>query len=132
MRAVVLLVALVAACGPGASTECVTDGDCGNDVCARDGECLPAADVTAVKVTWTIRGMPASTTTCAQTPDFFIYFQSPSDRFGFAPVPCNQGSFFVDKLPKRYTQVEIGADGRFDDFTIIDPQTGTAKFDLFP
>jgi len=130
MRALVLVV-LLAGC-PGSKAECVTDGDCGSDVCARNGECLPASDVYPVRVTWTIRGMPASATTCAQTPDFFIYFQSANDSFGFAPVPCNQGSFFVDKLPKRYTEAEIGADGRFDEFMAIDPRAGTAMFDLSP
>lgn len=131
MRAL-LLVVLLAGCPGSSSGECVTDGDCGSDVCARNGECLPASDVYPVRVSWTIRGMPATPTTCAQAPDFFIYFQSSNDSFGFAPVPCNQGSFFVDKLPKRYTEVEIGADGRFDNFSIIDPKTGTATFDLFP
>ena len=31
------------------------NADCGGDVCARNGECVPARDVYAVKVTWTIR-----------------------------------------------------------------------------
>jgi hypothetical protein len=132
MRRAVLagLVALAGCPGPNNPSECTTDGDCGSDVCARDGECLPAADVYKVKVTWTIHGMAASATTCAPAPDFYINFYTRSqETFGFAPVPCNQGQFFVDKLPTRFIDVELGADNRFDQFASFDAQ-GTATFDL--
>jgi hypothetical protein len=126
-----VVVALCAGCpNPTDGNTCTTDGDCGADVCARDGECLPAADVMKIKVTWTIRGQPASPTTCAPAPDFFVnFYASDRESFGFAPVPCNQGQFVVDKLPRRFTQVELGADARFDAFAGFDA-AGNATFDV--
>lgn len=133
MRAWVVVL-LLAGC-PSSSThqECMTDTDCGTEVCARDGECLPAGDIRLVKLSWTIRGSAASPTTCAASPDFYVQFDSPyaGDSFGFEPVPCDQGQFTVDKLPKRYNQVEIGIGNRFLDAAPIDA-TGQATFDLFP
>lgn len=113
--------------------ECQADSDCGTDVCTRNGECLPASEVYMVKVTWTLRGMPASATTCAQTPDFYIQFDAAAvnDTFGYAPVPCNAGQFTVDKLPTRFTDVELGVESRFDDVTTIS-RSGLATFNLTP
>jgi hypothetical protein len=133
MRAVVVVVALLAGCPADDSMprEC-TDTSCGGDVCARDGECLPANEVRAVKTTWTIDGMAASMTTCAPIPNLHIYFRSTGDSFGFDPVPCDQGQFFVDKLPLRFDEVDLGADGHFELTAFIDPQTLTTTFNLHP
>ena len=134
MRALVLLAAIGAAgCPSNTQPECTTDSQCGGDVCARSGECLPASDVRAVRTSWTIHGMTASASTCAATPDFHIYFYSDfaNDSFGFAPVPCNAGSFFIDKLPTRYVEVQLGVDNRFDQSAVID-QTNMVTFDLTP
>jgi ABC-type Fe3+-citrate transport system substrate-binding protein len=132
MRVFVLLV--LAACGSTSThSECMADTDCGGEVCARDGECLPAAEVRFVKLSWTIRGSAASPTTCAQSPSFYVQFDSldVNDSFGYSPVPCEQGQFTVDKLPKRYVQAEMGIDDRFLDAQAIDAM-GQATFDLFP
>jgi hypothetical protein len=136
MRAPLVVLVLLTGCPTSHNSDCSIDADCGGgDVCARDGECLPAADVYPVKVTWTIRSMPASATTCASAPDFYINFSGFSvQTFGFAPVPCDQGQFFVDKMPRGYNEVELGADGHFDKNTAITigtGTTGTATFDLF-
>ena len=132
-----LLLLLIAACPSSDSStmQCMTDSDCGGGgtVCARDGECLAASDVWAVKVSWTIRGSAANATTCASSPDFYLQFDSQiqQDTFGYEPVPCEQGSFLVDKLPKRFVQVEIGENNRFLDAQPI-TSAGSASFDLYP
>jgi hypothetical protein len=132
MRILVALVLLAGCPSDTTMPEC-TDTSCGNDVCARDGECLPASEVWMVKTTWTIDGMAANATTCAPTPDLHIYFKSMSDSFGFDPVPCDQGQFFVDRLPLRFDVVELGSDANlFEQSTIVDPQTGMATFNLHP
>jgi hypothetical protein len=100
-------------------------------VCARDNACAPAGGVRAVTTTWTIGGAAASTTTCASHPDLFISFigRDPGDTLGFAPVPCRTGQFFVDKLPDRFRQVELGVEGGVTRFATI-TSAGTATVDL--
>jgi hypothetical protein len=111
--------------GGGEEPGCRMDSDCGDEVCARDGECLPAADVWHVAVTWTIAGAPASNTSCEQEPNLEIQFSANDeygDGVGFAPVPCNEGKFSVDKMPIRFEDVTLwnedsesgGASGTFD------------------
>jgi hypothetical protein len=129
-----LVLALLAGC-PSASPqgECTVDSDCAGGVCARTGECVSPSSVRPVKVTWTIRGSAASPSTCVNSPELYIQFDSldPQDIFGYSPVPCDPGQFFVDKLPKRYVQVEMGVEDRFLDATAIDA-LGSASFDLYP
>ncbi len=124
---------LLAACGGGTGSECTVDDDCGGGlVCARNSECLAPGSVRSARVTWTIRGMPASSTTCGATPSFYILFHAqPGDSFGFEPVPCAAGLFSIDKLPRRFVSVEIGVDGGFEDDKAFDSQ-GSASFDLYP
>ena len=130
-----LLLLLVAACpSSDPRTDCMIDSDCGGGtVCARDGECLASSDVWSVKVSWTIRGSAANASTCASSPSFYLQFDSPvqQDTFGYEPVPCDQGSFLVDKLPRRFVQVEIGENNRFLDAQPISAG-GSASFDLYP
>jgi hypothetical protein len=133
MRAA-LLAALLAACGASGSEQCMTDLECGGDlVCARNGECLRAGEVRLVRVSWTVRGQPASTTTCAGAGDFYVLFfaTTPGDSFGFAPVPCAAGVFTIDKLPLRFVSVELGSMGRFAMEKAIDAQ-GMVAFDVAP
>jgi hypothetical protein len=122
-----------AACGPRDDGGCVDDGECGAGICARNGECLPASEVRSVRVSWTIRGMLASPTTCAASPSFYLLFAGshPADTFGYAPVPCDAGLFTVDKLPRRFYAVELGVDGGFAQVQAIDAQN-MAVFDLAP
>jgi hypothetical protein len=74
--------------------------------------CAAPSTVRSVLTTWTIRGMDATDTTCASHPDLFIKFIGGdfNDSFGYAPVPCNLGQFTMDKLPDRYSEVELGVD----------------------
>ncbi len=128
---------LLTGCPANQTPECTQDRDCGTELCTRNGECHPASEVYAVKVTWTIRGAPASDNTCTETPDFYLQFDAAAidDVFGYAPVPCNAGQFSIDKLPARFTQVELGVDNRYTALAPIVPQagqTGLATFDLAP
>jgi hypothetical protein len=130
----VALALLLVGCGSSGDGTCEVDNDCGGDLaCARNGECLPASEVRPVRVTWTIRGMTASSYTCAGTPDFYLLFggTQPNDFYGYEPVPCDAGLFTVDKLPRRLVSVEIGVRGGFSDIKAFDAQ-GNAAFDVMP
>jgi hypothetical protein len=119
--------------GPGGHSidGCKQDVECGTAVCARDGTCQPASSVHAVHVSWTLRGKPADATTCAQSQDLEIQFtSSANDRLGFAPVPCRQGKFTIDKLPIWYNLVDLGRDSYSGSTTTIDRATGNATIDL--
>src|SRR5262245_50757948 len=97
---------------PGGSNghSCRSDDSCPRgEVCARAGGCLPAGQVHAVHVTWTVNGMPANAITCSATPDLHIEFYTGDDAsIGYAPVPCHEGKFSVDKLPRSYIRVALG------------------------
>jgi len=114
------------------------DSECGGDICARDGECIAASEVRQVKITWTINGMTANATNCGAEQDLYLQFDAPDpgDTFGFAPVPCMQGQFTIDRLPKRFDEVELGAENGqpyvgFQQAAPIDAND-TASFDLRP
>lgn len=96
---------------------CHADTDCSasGEVCARSGECLPAAEVKIVHVNWTLLGQPAGTDTCATSPHLELTFLDSSDgaQFGFAPLPCVEGKFTVDKLPTWYTTVDLAKEGDY-------------------
>ena len=112
--------------------ECEADEDCGSrQVCARDNLCWSASDVRSVRTTWTLRGQPPDTTTCARSPDLYIQFRGPGvENLGFSPVPCINGQFFVDKLPREFTRVEVGTDDNsvWDNTAIS--SAGSAAIDL--
>jgi len=133
-RTVLVLASVVlAACGPPSNGDCERDNECGDYVCARTGECLPSTSVRSVRITWTIRGQAASSSTCATSPNFYLLFLGfdPNDSYGYEPVPCNAGEFFVDKIPTRYGSVEIGARGGFAVEKVFD-SSGNVTFDLMP
>jgi hypothetical protein len=102
--------------GTGGDTSygCHKDADCGTDVCARNGSCLPASSVVTVHVTWTVNDQPAGAQTCQVAPDLDLsFFASSGDEFGFAPVPCAEGKFTVDKLPSWYESVQLSRSGDY-------------------
>jgi hypothetical protein len=115
---------------------CESDAACGTgNVCARDGECLASTDVRIIHVTWTVNGQPASASTCATSPGLDITFlgngAEGTDQFGFAPVPCMEGKFTVDKMPTRYSEVALEPDClcKTADTDVFD-STGSATLDL--
>lgn len=111
---------------------CHADSDCGADVCARDGECLPASEVRTVHVTWTINDQPAGTATCATVPDLDLtFYDAANEQFGFSPVPCAEGKFTVDKLPTWYEAVELARAGDYGGgSTAAFAEDGTALVNL--
>ena len=125
-----LLLALLTGCPP-SHGDCTTDGDCGGDVCTRDGQCTPASEVRSVRLTWTIRGQPASAASCASEPQLYVEVHdlSNGEQIGFEPVPCDQGLFNFDKLPTSYTEAALGLDSNSLHFAPIDTNN-TAHFDL--
>jgi hypothetical protein len=129
------LMACLAGCSltpGGTGGECVSDSQCGDDICARGGECTGRTSVRDVMVRWTVNGVAAGTTACNSHPDLFLQFDGPDygDTIRFAPVPCVAGLFNIDKLPKRYAQVELGIDGATGSVVRIDARTAQAQFDL--
>jgi hypothetical protein len=116
---------------------CGSDSDCVSElgsgyVCARDEECQLASNVHTVRITWTIMGQAAGSDTCSSSPDLELLFGQDGElsgtdyEFGFAPVPCAEGVFSIDKLPTYYTDV-----GLFDNssFSEDDAPGVTGTFD---
>lgn len=132
--AALALMACLAGCSLTSSSgaECVNDSQCGDEVCARTGECMARSSVRSVVVRWTVDGVSASATSCGAHPDLFVRFDGTDygDTLKFAPVPCSEGQFPVDTLPRRYHQVELGVEGSAGNVAPIDGATGQATFDL--
>ena len=128
-----LLLMCLAACG-GRSTaddiaEC-TDTSCAPDICTRNNECDAPSDVRTLHVVWTVNGTPASAANCTSFADLELDFISDfGDSFGFAPVPCMEGSFTIDRIPRRFTQVELGTTSGRGASAIVDGND-TVTFDL--
>ncbi len=129
--AFVLLLAPLAGCPIEGTGDCQLDSECGDLVCARDGICMTADSVRAVKATWTINGVAANAESCASAPDLYIRFNGATrdDSLGFSPVPCFTGQFTIDKLPKRFVSVQLGVDGGTREVVDID-DSGMAIIDL--
>lgn len=107
-----LLLLLVPGAGCPAPERCEQDSECGDAVCARNGECLPASRVREVQVRWTIRGLAASADTCAAVEPVSLQFQAdPKDALKYDPIVCSAGLFTIDKLPSRMTQVRLEGNG---------------------
>jgi hypothetical protein len=117
---------------PGPHRSCANDRACsGGMQCTRTMACWPPSQIRAVHVTWTLKGMPADATTCSSMPDLEIAFSSDTERVaGYAPVPCVEGKFTIDKLPTPYTRVRLGV-GRSTAMATLDAD-GTAALDLSP
>ena len=66
-------------------------------------------------------------------PNLFVQLDGDSaiDEIGWAPVPCDQGQFNIDKIPTRFAEAELGIEGGVGDRAPID-SSNTAHFDLFP
>lgn len=132
--AALALMACLAGCSLTSSgaVECVNDSQCGDDVCTRGGECLPRASVHSVVVKWTVNGTAASATSCNAHPYLYVQFDGSAygDMLRFEQVVCSQGLYNVDKLAKRYQQVELGVAGSTGHVQPIDPVSAQALFDL--
>ena len=130
-----LLVGCLGPSGHRGSSEpgtCHRDSDCGgSDLCARNAACLPPSEIRAVYVIWTLNDTMTNPTTCTSIPTFEIEFlgSADDDPLGYAPVPCAEGKFTVDKLPTSFTEVRISHRGQRQTAK-IDATTGEAALDL--
>src|SRR5215510_4071380 len=123
-----VLMACLAGCSltsAGTGGECVSDSQCGDDVCALGGECTARTNVRNVLVKWTIGGVSADAATCSAHPLLFLQFDGPDygDTIRFTRVTCVQGLFNVFKLPNRFQQVELGDEGATGNVERIDAKT---------
>ena len=114
---------------------CESDASCSSgQVCARTGACLAPDQVRAIHVSWTVSGMPASSTSCASAPDLQIELDSTSGsaHLAYLPLPCVEGRFSVDKAPISIDKVSLGRayGGSGWQNAKIDPVTGEASLDL--
>jgi hypothetical protein len=134
-----LLACLILACSGCPQTgqgggDCEYNQECAPDVCGRDHICTEASNVREVTVSWTVRGQVASEQTCGNSQTFTLTFfadelgGSFDDELGFDPVPCPSGQFFIDRLPKRYDNVQLGYSGR----GIPIKSDGTVSGDFIP
>jgi len=116
----------------GTGGECKIDRDCSSDEsCGRDDMCAPPSTLRQVTANWTIGGADANVMSCGTHPDLYIQFigSDSGDTLGYAPVPCMNGQFTVDKLPTRFRQVELGVEGGVSDRKAINT-SGIATLDL--
>jgi hypothetical protein len=115
---------------------CTQDSECPTgDVCARVGGCTAAGEVRAVHVTWTLSGKPADAASCSATPDLRIQFGTAEEiatGIGYAPVPCRQGKFTIDKMPLMYKSVRLSKNdfSASGDIARLDEVTGEVTIDL--
>ena len=111
MRIAAALAAIaLAGCFPEGTYECDLDGDCSaGEVCARTHECVLPSEVRAVNVRWAIEGQLDTQTGCRNVGlrDLEIEFSGAGQDLRFAPVPCQGGSYFIDKLPSSYSTVQL-------------------------
>lgn len=100
--------------------------------CTRTGDCLPPSQIRAIHLQWTIQGQPASEDTCAPAPLFYVNFFSSftGEQVGFAPVPCKEGKFTIDKFNTDYDNSEIGINDGGTLAQLPIDANGTSLFDL--
>lgn len=123
--------------GGGTPYGCQSDAECGTgNVCARTFECMPASAVRVIHVNWTLLGQPASVATCANSQKLQIGFYSTSagtdyPEWGYAPVPCVQGKFTIDKFPTSFTRASLAPQNSYETpITGTFDATGNASIDL--
>lgn len=87
---------------------CTADSQCGTDVCATNGECLPAEETQTARVSWTINDQPPNDYLCQWNTSFKVVFQAspeigPDQETWDSPqLDCTSGTFIVEKLPRRF------------------------------
>lgn len=113
------------------SRGCSVHGCAADMVCTRDGACLAPDQIRAVHITWTVSGAAASATSCAGATDLELSLQGHGVAgFSFAPVPCVEGAFTVDRLSKAYDRVELGRNQLRDAQAATIDASGNAMLDL--
>ncbi|HEY1553972.1 MAG TPA: hypothetical protein VGF94_04010 [Kofleriaceae bacterium] len=120
--------------GGGIDYGCQHDSDCGAGyVCARTYECLAPDEVRTVHIAWTLEGQPATATSCSSSPDLEVDFDFGGGAWwGWAPVPCVEGVFTIDKMPTidNEVSVSLAEDQGTQTQGLIDATTGKVTIDL--
>jgi hypothetical protein len=91
--------------------QCMVDQECNSDqVCARDESCASPAGLRDLYVNWTIDGVAPTTASCQRIGDLSLNFvnNNEGEDIGFEPVPCNLGTYHIDKMPPSYIGASIG------------------------
>lgn len=94
------------------SDTCRSDRDCGDLVCTRVGACASSDGIYALRIEWTVNGQTTDQAgVCASVGELAVTVSDPStgDDHTVRPVLCTLGSFFYDKLPLSFTDVEVTA-----------------------
>lgn len=103
-------------------------------------ECVPQGSLISLRLSWTLYGSPTSTEMCDALgiDEMRLTFEDSSgfERQGYAPIPCDLGQVFYNRMPGRYVFAELAAmssgsvrDSRW--VTLIEIDT-VATVDLVP
>jgi hypothetical protein len=77
-----------------------------------------------------VKGAVADPIGCQKYNPLMIGFSGGGEKsLGYAPVPCENGQWLMDKLPMTFTVVELGKEDGFTDMKAIGAN-GTVSFDL--
>jgi hypothetical protein len=88
------------------SASCQTD--CGADVCSALQQCAPASTVRTIRVYWTVKGQPATTSTCASIGVSKVVLSLAASRpqccgwddLRVLPkLPCTDGMTVIENVP---------------------------------
>ncbi len=117
VRSVAILTALLAsACFTVTDGgQCSVDDHCGSGFsCTRTAECVATSQLSSTRLTWTVDGVtpsPSDVTPCAGIAELEIIFDDSFNGLAthYAPVPCNLGQVFYDKMPPRFDLVILVA-----------------------
>ena len=100
------------ACVVAAPVSCDLDAECDDGlVCARTGECADADQLLSVRLSWTLYGQEASEQTCGSlavtSMEVIFEDQYTGDNRSYAPVACELGQVFFNRMPPRFSSVRV-------------------------
>lgn len=89
---------------------CESDADCGNEMCARNGECT--REIVFVRFSWNVGGRAPTEESCAGHPWLSVTFEDRDigDELVYTPIRCTLGQITFDRMPGRYDSVVLRAD----------------------
>jgi tetraspanin-3 len=88
---------------------CESDADCGDEMCARNGECT--RDIVFVQYRWNVAGRAPTSESCAAHPWLSLTFEDRdiADELVYEPIRCTLGQITFDRMPGRYESVVLRA-----------------------
>jgi len=120
-------------------TECSIDDHCGAGFsCTRTLECEPTSTLSSTRLNWTVDGIAPTIndgSACAGIAELEVVFDDGFNQLSthYAPVPCEIGQAFYDKMPSRFDLVILVAKdnaGRRIDSQSASIRTGENVVDL--